>query len=153
MKRIVSATAALTVALLGGCSTEEPVEDVTITPAWVERFETSLGREETRARYGVRPLETYARHYQPVRVDNVALVEAIYVPPLTRPPEDQVCLNGGGEPVDCGPGPSEADLLRHGPGVHIGEPAWNILDGGCGMVTMRIDPETLEVREARCNGR
>lgn len=153
MKRIIPATAALVVALLSGCSTEEPVEDVTITPAWVERFETSAGLEETQARYGVRPLETYARHYQAVRVDGAAQVEAVYVPPLTRPPEDQTCVNGGGAPIDCPPGPSEAELLRHGPGVHIGEPARKILDGGCGMVTMRIDPETLEVREMRCNGR
>lgn len=153
MKAIVPAVVAVALTLLGGCSTEEPVEEVKLTPAWVERFETSANLKETLANHRTPPLETYARHYRTVRVDGLTRVEAVYVPPLKRQPDDLSCVNGGGEPVDCGPGPTEAELRRHGPGVHIDEPARGILDGGCSMVTMLIEPATLEVRTARCNGR
>ena len=153
MNLLGPAAAVAALALLGGCTREAPIEEARLTPAWVERFESSIELKETLARHGGALLETYARHYRTVRVDGVTRVEAVYVPPLKRQPDDMRCVNGGGEPIDCGPGPSESELRRHGPGVHIDEPPRGILDGGCSMVTMLIEPATLEVTTARCNGR
>jgi len=137
--------------LLSGCSRVEPRKHIDLTPAWVERFESSAGLKDTLAHEGIVSLETYARHYRAVVRDDATEVEAIYVPPLKRGPNDPSCVNGRVEPVDCGPGPSEADLRRHGPGVHINEQPRKILDGGCKMITMRIEPSTLAVKTARCN--
>ena len=130
-----------------------------VTPEWVQRFEQSLDLNETLKNDSSydRPvsLESYARYYETGVIDGVRLVHAVYTRPIERYPDDWMsCTYRGGAMTDCRPvtQPSEDLLRRRARGVHIDEPAPGVADGGCGVITLRIEPETLRVAGAYCNG-
>ena len=135
-------------------------QDWTVTPDWVQRFEQSLDLNDILKNDGSydRPLslERYARYYELGVIDGVRLVHAVYTPPIERYPDDwRSCTYRDGDFRDCRPvtQPSEDLLRRHGRGVHINEPPLERADGGCGVVTLWIEPETLRIAGAYCNGR
>lgn len=135
------------------------VQDGALTPEWVQRFEQSFDLNEAlendSAYRGRLSLDSYARYYEIGVSDGVTLVTAVYVPPIERHREGEMaCWYGDGEPTKCRPvaQPSAEVLRRRGRGVHIGEPFPMFFDGGCSVVTLRIEPETLVVVSARCNG-
>ena len=151
----------LILAFLGAASPgmRAEAQDRALTPEWVQQFEQSLDLNETlgnESSYDSRlSLESYARYYEIGIIDGVTLVSAVYAPPVERHPEDwTTCTSRNGALTDCSPSPQPTDeeLRTRGRGVHIGEPFPMIFDGGCGVVTLRIEPETLRVVSAYCNG-
>ena len=134
-------------------------QELTVTPEWVLRFEQSLDINETLKNDSSydRPLslESYARYYEVDAIDGVKLVRAVFAPPIERYPDDWTsCTYGASGLTDCRPVTqrSEDVLRRRGRGVHLDEPAPEIADGGCGVISLLIDPATLRVLEAWCNG-
>ncbi|WP_292097970.1 hypothetical protein [Brevundimonas sp.] len=134
-------------------------QDRAVTLEWVQLFEQSLDLNEALnndASYrGHLSLETYARYYEIAEIDGVRLVNATYARPIERYPDDWMsCTYRDGAMTDCRPvtQPSEDLLRRRGRGVHLDEPAPSVADGGCGYVTLWIEPETLRVAGAYCNG-
>lgn len=134
-------------------------QDRAVTPEWVQRFERSLDLNETLGNdssYDRRlSLESYARYYEIGVIDGVTLVTAVYAPPIERHPEGEMsCRYRGGEATDCrlATQPSDEVLRARGRGVHIGEPLPMVFDGGCSVVTLSIELETLRVVSAYCNG-
>jgi hypothetical protein len=107
-------------------STEE--QAVALTSEWVQRFEQSLDLNEAlkndSSYQEAVSVDSYARYYGIGVIDGVTYITAVYDTPVK-------------------PGR---------PGIHIGEPAPLVFDGGCGVITLRIEPETLRVAGARCNG-
>jgi hypothetical protein len=151
----------LIVTLLGAASPGMPAaaQDRELTPEWVQRFEQSLDLNEMLKNDGAYDghlsLEPYARYYETRVIDGVSLVHAVYVPPIERYPDDWTsCACRAETMTDCRPvtQPSEDVLRRHARGVHIGEPFPLHFDGGCDVITLSIEPETLQVVSARCNG-
>lgn len=139
---------------LGGAAPEPGV-----TSEWVGRFEQSLDLnailKNDGSYRGPLALESYARYYDIGEVDGVAFVLAGFAPPLERHPEDWTsCTYRDGAFTDCGPveQPTEDQLRSRGRGVHLNRRAPEILDGGCGVVTLWIEPQTLRVAGAYCNG-
>lgn len=130
-----------------------------VTSGWVERFERSLDLNETLKNdgsyRGSLEIDAYARYYDIGVVDGVAFVVAGYAPPLERYPDDWTsCSYRDGALTDCGPveQPSENLLRSRARGVHLNSRAPLIFDGGCGVVTLWIEPQTLRVVDAYCNG-
>lgn len=142
---------------LGGLAAHQ---DEALTESWVARFERSVDLDETlkddpayRDRLS---LDAYSRHYEVGVLDGRTLVNAVYVSPIERHPDDwETCRYRDGAFTDCRPAPQPSpELLRsRGRGVHIGGEMPLVLDGGCGVVTLWIDPATLRVVGAWCNGR
>jgi hypothetical protein len=131
----------------------------TVTPEWVQRFEQSLDLNEMLNNDGSYrgrvSLESYARYYEIAKIDGVRLVNATYARPIERYPDDWTsCTYRDGAMTDCRPvtQPSEDLLRRRGRGVHLDEPSPAMADGGCGFITLWIEPETLRVAGAYCNG-
>lgn len=131
----------------------------TVTPEWVQQFEQSLDLNETLKNDGSYrghvSLESYARYYEIAEIDGVRLVNATYAPPIERYPDDWTsCTYRDGAMTDCRPvtQPSEDLLRRRGRGVHLDEPTPVVADGGCGFITLWIEPETQRVAGAYCNG-
>ena len=130
-----------------------------LTLAWVTRFEQSFDlntalKDDPAYRQRL-SLDSYSRHYESSELDGVALVNAVYASPIERHPEDQQsCRYRNGVLEDCRPAPQPSeDLLRsRSRGAHIGDPLPLVLDGGCGVVTLWIDPATLRIVGAWCNG-
>ncbi len=149
----------LIVTLLGAAPGMPAAAQDRLTPEWVQRFEQSLDLNETLKNDGAYDehlsLEPYARYYETRVIDGVRLVHAVYAPPIERKPDDWTsCAYRAGTMADCRPviQPSEDLLRRHARGVHIGEPFPLHFDGGCDVITLRIEPETLQVVSAHCNG-
>ena len=107
---------------------EAAAQDRGLTSEWVQQFERSLDLDAAlkndSAYDGHLSLGSFARYYEIEVVDGLALVSAVY-----------------------GPAP-----LTSGQRVHIGEPLPTIFDGGCGVITLRIEFETGRVISAQCNG-